>query len=157
MFCRTSAHFETLLVLNPKNGYFHTDMPLAWHSGRKERYVLFNDALDTFYLLLYLVKYHSDSKRGNLLPPHRLLFPFSGKGYFLYAPFHRQVSTYRGLCYTSCGALAGTKMAQWINHEKSIRWPIPSERTFYHGEANKTKFHSMKAMQTENICNIIMS
>ena len=82
MFCRTSAHFETLLVLNPQNGYFHTDMPLAWHSGRKERYVLFNDALDTFYLLLYLVKYHSDSKRGNLLPPHRLLFPFSGKGYF---------------------------------------------------------------------------
>ena len=38
---------------------------------------LFNDALNTFYLLLYgvrLVKDHLDSERGNPLPPHRLLF-----------------------------------------------------------------------------------
>ena len=27
----------------------------------------------------------------------------------LYAPSHRQNSTYHSLCYTSCGALAGTK------------------------------------------------
>ena len=27
----------------------------------------------------------------------------------LYAPSHRQDSTYKGLCYTSCGALAGTR------------------------------------------------
>ena len=27
----------------------------------------------------------------------------------LYAPSHRQDSTYHGLCYTSCGALAGTR------------------------------------------------
>ena len=61
----------------------------------KEGYVLFNDALNTFYLRLYgvegrmeifyltthsthfiycyMVKDHSDSKRGNPLPPHRLL------------------------------------------------------------------------------------
>ena len=40
--------------------------------GRKEGNVLFNDALNTFYLLLYgvrhLVKDHSDSEKGN--PPH---------------------------------------------------------------------------------------
>ena len=41
--------------------------------GRKEGNVLFNDALNTFYLRLYgirhMVKDHSDSERGNLLPP----------------------------------------------------------------------------------------
>ena len=45
----------------------------------KEGNVLFNDALNTFYLRLYgirhMVKDHSDSEKGNLLPPHRLLFP----------------------------------------------------------------------------------
>ena len=56
--------------------------------GRKEGNVLFNDALNTFYLRLYGVRYmvkdHSDSERGNLLPPlHRLLFPISSKGSFI--------------------------------------------------------------------------
>ena len=54
--------------------------------GRKEN-VLFNDALNTFYLRLYgvrhLVKDHSDSEKGNLLPPHKLLFPISSKGSFI--------------------------------------------------------------------------
>ena len=49
--------------------------------------VLFNDALNTFYLRLYgvrhLVKDHSDSEKGNPLPPHRLLFPISSKGSFI--------------------------------------------------------------------------
>ena len=57
------------------------DRLLFVHSGRKEGNVLFNDALNTFYLRLYgvrhMVKDHSDSKRGNLLPPHGLLFPIS--------------------------------------------------------------------------------
>ena len=39
----------------------------------KEENVLFNDALNTFYLRLYgirhMVKDHSDSERGNPLPP----------------------------------------------------------------------------------------
>ena len=41
---------------------------------REEGNVLFNDALNTFYLRLYgvghMVKDHSDSERRNLLPPH---------------------------------------------------------------------------------------
>ena len=45
--------------------------------------VLFNDALNTFYLLLYgirhMVKDHSGSERGNPLPPHGLVFPISSK------------------------------------------------------------------------------
>ena len=55
--------------------------------GRKEGNVLFNDALNTFYLRLYgvrhMVKDHSDSEKGNPLPPHRLLFPISSKGSFI--------------------------------------------------------------------------
>ena len=55
---------------------------------RKEGSVLFNDALNTFYLWLYgrghMVEDHSDSERGNPLPPlHGLLFPISSKGYFI--------------------------------------------------------------------------
>ena len=54
---------------------------------RKEGNVLFNNALNTFYLWLYgvrhMVKDHSDSERGNPLPPHRLLFPISSKGFFI--------------------------------------------------------------------------
>ena len=43
----------------------------------------------------------------------------------LYAPSHRQDSTYHGLCYTSCGALAGTRNSSMgPPHEGSIRRPI---------------------------------
>ena len=94
----------------------------------KEGNVLFNDALNTFYLRLYgvrhMVKDHSDSERGNLLLPHRLLFPISSKG-SLYASSHRQDNTYHGLCYTSRGALAGTRNSSMgPPHEGSIRRPI---------------------------------
>ena len=43
----------------------------------------------------------------------------------LYAPSHRQDSTYHGLCYTSRGALAGTRNSSTgPPHEGSIRRPI---------------------------------
>ena len=52
--------------------------------GRK--FFLFNDALNTFYLRLYGVRHkvkdHSDSERGNPLPPHRLLFPICSTEFF---------------------------------------------------------------------------
>ena len=61
-------------------GYMASDI-------RKEGNVLFNDALNTFYLRLYgirhKVKDHSDSERGNALPEHRLLFLISSKGSFI--------------------------------------------------------------------------
>ena len=72
------------------NAHFCLAMPLMaviLEIGRKEGNVLFNDTLNTFYLWLYgvrhMVKDHSDSERGNLLPPHRLLFPISSKGSFI--------------------------------------------------------------------------
>ena len=43
----------------------------------------------------------------------------------LYAPSHRQDNTYHGLCYTSHGALAGTRNGSMgPPHEGSIRRPI---------------------------------
>ena len=53
----------------------------------EEGNILFNDALNTFYLRLYgvrhMVKDHSDSERGNPLPPHGLLFPINRNGTFM--------------------------------------------------------------------------
>ena len=60
---------------------------VAFHNGERERNVLFNDALNTFYLRLYgvrhMVKDHSDSEKGNPLPPHRQLLSINSKGYFI--------------------------------------------------------------------------
>ena len=80
--------------------------------GRKEGHVLVNNALNTFYLRLYdvrhMVKDHSDSERGN--PLHHMGYYFRlAARVLLYAPSHRQNSTYHGLYYTTCGALAGTR------------------------------------------------
>ena len=48
---------------------------------------LFNDTLNTFYIRLYgvrhMVKDHSDSEKGNPLPPHRLLFMINSNGSFI--------------------------------------------------------------------------
>ena len=55
-----------------------------------------------------MVKDHSDSEKGNPLPPHRLLLSINSKGSFI-CTIHRQDSTYHGLWYTSRGALAGTR------------------------------------------------
>ena len=53
----------------------------------RERNVLFNDALNTFYQLLYgvrhMVKDHYNSEKGNPLPPHRLLLSINSKGSFI--------------------------------------------------------------------------
>ena len=53
----------------------------------RERDVLFNDALNTFYLRLYgvrhMVKDHSDSEKRNPLAPHGLLLSINSKGSFI--------------------------------------------------------------------------
>ena len=69
----------------------------------KQENVLFNDAFNTFYLWIYgvsgtrnsfylimrlcgirhMVKDHSDSERGNLLPSQWLLFLINSKGSFI--------------------------------------------------------------------------
>ena len=82
----TLAEIEKSLNGSTKTSHFSLS---SFHSGTREREknVLFNDALSTFYLRLYgvrhMVKDHSDSEKGNPLPPHRLLFPINSKGSFI--------------------------------------------------------------------------
>ena len=70
-------------------------------SFMKEENALFNDALNTFYLWLYsirhMVKYHSDSQRGNLLSPPGLLFPISSKGSFICTIPHLALCTNKAM------------------------------------------------------------
>ena len=83
--------FKTLAQIKSQEFIGHIKQQILSHviNGiRKEGNYLFNDALNTFYLrLLYgvrhMVKDHSDSERGNRLPPHGLLFPISSKGSFI--------------------------------------------------------------------------
>ena len=81
--------------------------------GRKEGNVLFNDALNTFYLQLYgighMVKDHSDSKRRNPLPPHGLLFLINSKVFF-----YMHHTTDR-IAYTT--AFVTPVMEHWLERE----------------------------------------
>ena len=82
---------------------------------------MFNDTLKTFFnLRLYgvghMVKDHSENERGNPLPPQQRFF-------YMHHPTDRIAHT--SLCYTSCGALAGTRnCSMGPPHEGSIRRPI---------------------------------
>ena len=50
----------------------------------------------------------------------------------LYASSHRQDNTYHCLCYTSRGALAGTRIAQWVHPMKDRSDDPPHhEQTLY--------------------------
>ena len=49
--------------------------------GRKEMFYL---TTHSSHIYGYMVKDHSDSERGNPMPPHRLLFPIGGKGSFIF-------------------------------------------------------------------------
>ena len=91
-----------------------------------------------------MVKYHTDSERGNPLPPHGLLFPINSKGSFI-CTIHRQDDTYHSLCYTTRGALAGMR-----NSSMGPSWRIDpmthltmSERS-YHGATSHSKFCIMQ-------------
>ena len=112
-------HFVTTIGRKEENVLFNDVLNTFYllSYGRKEGNVLFNDALNTFYLRLYgvkhMVKDHFDSEKGNSLPPHGLLFQLAAR-VLLYAPSHRQDSTYHGFCYTSRGALAGTRQVSFM-------------------------------------------
>ena len=63
----------------------------------KEGNVLFNDALNIFYVRLYgvghMVKVHSDSERGNLLPSHGLLYEQQLGFFYMHHPTDRIAHT----------------------------------------------------------------
>ena len=84
----------------------------------KEGNILFNDALNTFYLPYYMasdimVKDHSDSEEETCC--HHIGYSFRLEArVVLYASSHRQDNTYHSFCYTSHGALAGTRHQQFF-------------------------------------------
>ena len=70
-----------------------------------------------------MVNYHSDSERKPAAATWATLR--LAARVLLYAPSHRQDSTYHSLCYTSRGALAGTtNSSMGPPHEGSIKRPI---------------------------------
>ena len=95
----------------------------------RERNVLFNDALEHIFIYGYMT---SDIwLRTILIVRKETRCRHIGYSYrltarvLLYAPSHRQDNTYHGLCYTSRGALAGTRNSSMgPPHEGSIRRPI---------------------------------
>ena len=99
----TSLTCLTILVCPPSDCWTHQERSLMCNysrltfHGERERNVLFNDALNTFYLRLYgvrhMVKDHSDSEKGNPLPPHRLLLSINSKGSFICTIPHRITHT----------------------------------------------------------------
>ena len=93
---RTGIHHDGRTALVMVNGaltvQIYQDKILQHHvvpliKRERERIFLFNNALNTFYLRLYgvrhMVKDHSDSEKGNLLSPHRLLLSINSKGSFI--------------------------------------------------------------------------
>ena len=87
--------------------------PAQW---RKEGHVLFNDG--------YMVK--DQSTREETRHRHYMGYSFRLTArVLLYASFHRQNNTYHGLCYTSRGALAGTR-------NSSMGQPRPAESNYRH-------------------------
>ena len=58
----------------------------------------------------------------------------------LYAPSHRQDSTYHSLCYTSHGALAGMRNSSMDSpHEGSIRRHRTMSERSYHGATSRSQ------------------
>ena len=98
----------------------------------RERNVLFNDALNTFFIYGYMA---SDIwLRTILIVRKETRCRHIGYSYrltarvLLYAPSHRQDNTYHGLCCTSRGALAGTRnssMGQYLTrHTPFLDRPV---------------------------------
>ena len=67
----------------------------------------------------------------------------------LYAPSHRQDSTYHSLCYTVVEHWLEREIAQWVHHEGSIRRPM-SERS-YHGATSRSIYIYKMISKDDNI------
>ena len=96
------AIFNEFILLKFHKGY-------AKYKWCKEGSFLFNNILNTYYLLIYGIRYmvkdHSAKEETHC---HHYYFWLAAR-VLLYAPSHRQDSTYHGLCYTSHGGLVRTR------------------------------------------------
>ena len=96
--CLTTPQHENRSAIGCQN---KVDAWNGYRGWRKGGNILFNDALNTLYLRLYGVRHMVKDHMG-------YSFRLAAK-ILLYASSHRQDNTYHGLCYTSRGALAGTR------------------------------------------------
>ena len=124
------------------NNYYHDDnqhnqylpifaisskLPLAGKEGRKEMFYLTMHSTHFIYgymasdiWLRTILIVRKETRCRHIGYSFRL-----ATRVHLYAPSHRQDSTYHGLCYISRGALAGTRNSSMgPPHEGSIRRPI---------------------------------
>ena len=95
---------------------------------RRKEDVLFNDALNTFYLQLYGVRHmvmnHSHIERGNLQLPYELLFLISNKGsFYIHNPTDWIAHTI-AFVTPVMGHWLEQQIAQWVQLEGLIPWPI---------------------------------
>ena len=94
----------------------------------KEGNVLFYDALNTFYLLLYGFTHRTIQIAREETRCSHMGYSFRlAARVLLHTSSHRQGSTYTSLCYTSRGALAGTKNCSTIKDRSDD--PSHHERT----------------------------
>ena len=104
--------------------------------NERERNVLFNDALNTFYLRLYGVRHmvndHSDSEKGNPLPPHKVLLSINSKGYFICTIMVAMKTSSNRLTRTSDTNSFMKVCNNWICRLRSISWNlVTDESTLY--------------------------
>ena len=113
MFCLTT-HSTHFIYGCMASDIWQRTTQIAREEGKKEGNILFNDAVNTFYLRLYgvrhMVKDHSDSERGTHYRHMGYSFRLAAT-VLLYASSHRQDNTYHGICYTSRGALTGKRQS----------------------------------------------
>ena len=68
-----------------------------------------------------MVKDHSDSERGNPLPPHGLLFPISSKGYFYMHHHTYMIAHTTAFVKPVVDHWLEREIAPWVHHEGTIR------------------------------------
>ena len=97
--------------------------------GRKDMFYLTTHSTHCIYgymAIRHMVKDHSDSERGNPLPPHGLLFQISSKVFFyMHHPTDRMTHT-TVFVTPFVEHWLEREIAQWVHHEGSIRRPIAS-------------------------------
>ena len=88
------------------------------------------------YMVSDMVKDHTDSEKGNPLPPHRLLFPISSKGsFYMHHPTDRKAHT-TAFVTPVVEHWLERKIAQWVDpmkdrsddpshHERMLYLPLP--------------------------------
>ena len=142
-----------MLLTTPISGkYSSVSSPVMSHSSpatlKRILYVFFNDTLNTFLLVtkirereMFYLTTHSTHfiygymasdiwLRTILIVRKETRCRHIGYSYrltarvLLYAPSYRQDNTYHGLCYTSRGALAGTRNSSMGHKNKSPDYTI---------------------------------